>query len=90
MAYNPHQPCDTYFVEPQDTYTPSSSQDYIKMIGRRRQEAMTDILSRQACESYIEDIVGHMKQMEVNTPFHLTPAPLADLHRTRRFPTSLR
>lgn len=90
MAYNPHQPCDSYFVESQDAYTPSSSQDYVKMIGRRRQEAMVDTLSRQAYEAYIEDIVVHMKQMEVNIPFYLTSSPLTDFYRTRRFPTLLR
>jgi hypothetical protein len=67
MAYHQHQQCDTYFVESYDTYPPRSSQDYIKMIGRRRQEAMADELSRQASETYLDDIVGHMKQMEVNS-----------------------
>jgi hypothetical protein len=35
------------------------------MIGRRKQEAMANELSRQACETYIEDIHAHMKHMEV-------------------------
>jgi len=61
MAY---QTCDTFFVE--DAYPPRNSQDYIKMMGRRRQEAMANELSRQACDAYLEDIVKHMKHMEVD------------------------
>jgi hypothetical protein len=69
MAYHQHQPCDSYFVESHDSYPPPSSQEYLKMIGRRRQEAMANELSKQACETYVEDIMGHMKQMEVNSLF---------------------
>ena len=69
MAYR-SQPCDTYFVESQDSYTNVINQDYIKMVGRRKQEAMADELSRQACDSYLEDIINHMKNMEVNLPWH--------------------
>lgn len=64
MAYH-HQQCDTYFVESSDGYAPRQSQDYIKMMGRRKQQAMADELSRQACDTYMEDIYCHMKQMEV-------------------------
>jgi len=62
------QPCETYFVESQDSqgYNPRSTQEQIKEIGRRRQLAMADELSRQACESYMEDIIEHMEHMEVN------------------------
>ncbi len=64
MAYH-SQPCDTYFVE--DAYpTQRATQDYIKMVGRRRQEAIANELSRQACDTYMEDIISHMKHMEVN------------------------
>lgn len=31
---------------------------------------MADELSRQACDTYLEDIVDHMKNMEVNLPWH--------------------
>lgn len=68
MAYRAQQPCDTYFVESHDSYTQRSTQDYIKMIGRRKQEAMANELSRQACDTYIEDITAHMRQMEVDKP----------------------
>jgi len=62
------QPCETYFVESQDPqgYNTRSSQEQVKEFGRRRQLAMADELSRQACEAYMEDIVEHMEHMEVS------------------------
>jgi hypothetical protein len=36
------------------------------MMGLRRREAMANELSRQASELYIDDIIKHMHQMEVN------------------------
>lgn len=60
-----HQPCDTFFVE--DAYPQRGAHDYAKIIGRRKQEAMANELSRQASEAYLEDIIGHMKHMEVNS-----------------------
>ena len=68
MAYHhAKQPCDSYFVESDDaTYPPRAPQEYLKLIGRRKQEAMANELSRQASDAYMEDIVNHMKQMEVN------------------------
>lgn len=63
MAYR--QPCDSYFVE--DAYPQRATQEYLKMIGRRKQEAMANELSRQACETYMDDILKHMQQMEDET-----------------------
>ena len=65
MAY-PRQPCDSFFVESQDArHDPRATQEYIKMMGRRKQEAMANTLSAQAADSYLSDIVEHMMQMEV-------------------------
>ncbi|PMD31420.1 hypothetical protein L207DRAFT_591383 [Hyaloscypha variabilis F] len=64
MAYH-HQPCDSYFVE--EAYPQRATQEYLKMMGRRKQEAMANELSRQACDAYMEDIVKHMQQMEDET-----------------------
>lgn len=71
MSYS--QPCDTFFVEDntfqqqQQRQQPrQDSQEYIKMMGRRRQEAMANELSRQACDAYMDDIIDHMASMEVN------------------------
>ncbi|RFU32542.1 hypothetical protein B7463_g3791, partial [Scytalidium lignicola] len=65
-----HQPCETYFVESDEpaTYGPKhDSRELAKLIGRQKQEAMANELSRQACESYMEDIIQHMQQMEEDT-----------------------
>jgi hypothetical protein len=67
MAYH-NKPCDSYFVEDASYPPQRATQEYIKMVGRRKQEAMANELSRQACETYVDDIVDHMKQMEVNSP----------------------
>lgn len=71
MAYHHmKQPCDSYFVESDDgPYPPRAPQECLKLIGRRKQEAMANELSRQASDAYMEDIVNHMKQMEVNKPW---------------------
>jgi hypothetical protein len=67
MAYHHMKQCDSYFVETDDApYSTRAPQDYVKMIGRRKQEAMANELSRQASDAYMDDIVNHMKQMEVN------------------------
>ncbi|KUJ23869.1 uncharacterized protein LY89DRAFT_565525, partial [Mollisia scopiformis] len=61
-----HQPCESFFVE--DAYPQrSSAHEYAKIVGRRKQEAMANELSRQASEAYLEDIIGHMKHMENET-----------------------
>lgn len=65
MAY--HQTCDTYFVETQDSYPQRATQDYIKMIGRRKAQEMANELSRQASDTYMDDIVDHMQHMEDET-----------------------
>ena len=75
MAFQ-RQPCDSYFVESHDnSYSQRANQEYLKMVGRRRQQAMADELSRQACDLYMDDIVDHMADMEVNGlgfPFSLS------------------
>ncbi|KAG9241319.1 cyclin-like protein [Calycina marina] len=67
MAFR--QPCDTYFVESSEAsgYNARTTQEQMKEIGRRRQMAMTDELSRQADETYMEDIIEHMHVMENQT-----------------------
>jgi hypothetical protein len=64
------QPCDSYFVESHDTgvyAARADAREYAKIIARQRQELMANELSRQACDDYMEDIMGHMRQMEVNS-----------------------
>lgn len=65
MAY---QPCNTYFVEDPDNgvfAARADARDIKKLIARQRQELMANELSRQASNDYMEDILKHMKQMEV-------------------------
>lgn len=65
MAY---QPCDSYFVESDDSSLfggRPDAREYAKIIKRRRQDLMANELSRQAVEDYLEDIMAHMSQMEV-------------------------
>lgn len=64
MAYHmKQQPCDSYFVE-SDACPRAAPQEFLKMMGRRKQEAMAEELSRQASDAYLEEIKNHMKQME--------------------------
>lgn len=63
--------CDTFFVEGPDNgvfAARTDSHEYSKLIARQRQEMMANELSRQASDDYLEDILKHMKQMEVNIP----------------------
>ena len=65
MAY---PTCDTFFVEDSDNgvFTArADARDYSKLIARQRQELMANELSRQASDDYMEDIMKHMRQMEV-------------------------
>jgi hypothetical protein len=65
MAY---PTCDTFFVEDSDNgvfTTRADARDYSKLIARQRQELMANELSRQASDDYMEDIMKHMRQMEV-------------------------
>jgi hypothetical protein len=67
----PYGRCDTFFVEGPDNgvfAARTDSHEYAKLIARQRQEMMANELSRQASDDYLEDILKHMKQMEVNIP----------------------
>jgi len=74
MADFRRQPCDSYFVEAQDTSVfgaRADARDYNKkIIARERQELMANELSRQAADDYLEDIMKHMSQMEVKRLNH--------------------
>lgn len=63
-----HQACDTYFVEDDAQAAHGRIRaDSLRTMGRIKAAAMANELSRQACDSYLEDIVGHMNEMEVGT-----------------------
>lgn len=43
-----------------------SAKDAAKMLARNRQEMIANELSRLAGDEYLEDIMQHMRQMEVS------------------------
>ena len=59
---------DGNFAKPRKTGSFAALADapeYAKIIFGLRHESMEHELSRQACEDYMEDIMEHMRQMEV-------------------------
>lgn len=59
-----HQPNESYFVE-DDIQSPRTTQELVKISGRKRQEFLANELSQQASDTYMKDIIIHMHQMEV-------------------------
>jgi hypothetical protein len=65
MAYTQHD--QTFFVESDEPHLSNlSARDAAKMIARTRQDVIAGELSRLAGEEYLEDIMEHMKHMEVS------------------------
>jgi len=68
MAYQPQQADGTFFVEsdePRQQQQRMSARDAAKLIARNKQETIANELSRLACDEYLEDIMQHMRHMEV-------------------------
>ena len=64
MAYI--QPDNTFFIESDEPQHPRiSARDAAKIMARHRQENIAVELSRLAGDEYLEDIMQHMKHMEV-------------------------
>lgn len=64
MAYS--QPDNTFFVESDEpSYSRMNTRDAAKMIARNRQDLIAAELSRLAADEYLEDIMQHMRNMEV-------------------------
>jgi len=56
----------TFFVESDEpNHTRIGARDAAKMIARNRQEIIANELSRLASDEYLEDIMQHMRHMEV-------------------------
>ena len=67
MAYNQVKD-ETFFVESEEcamTMPRMTSREAAKMLARNRQEMIANELSRLASEEYLEDIMQHMRHMEV-------------------------
>lgn len=57
---------ETFFVESDDQPAPRVNvRDAAKLIARNKQEMIANNLSRLACDEYLEDIMQHIRHMEV-------------------------
>jgi hypothetical protein len=65
MAYSRYPSDDTFFVESDDSSQRMTVRDAAKMLARNKQEMIANELSRLACDEYLEDIMQHMRHMEV-------------------------
>lgn len=67
MAYHHHSRADgTFFVESDDiAMSRMSAREAAKILARNRREVIGNELSRLAGEEYLEDIMQHMRHMEV-------------------------
>jgi hypothetical protein len=63
MAYSQHD--DSYFVESDEPHHRITAQEAARMMARQRQDIIGVELSRLAGDEYLEDIMQHMRQMEV-------------------------
>jgi hypothetical protein len=71
MAYSTSS---DYFVETDEPqYSRVNSREAAKLLARNRQEMIANELSRMASDEYLEDIMQHMRHMEVL----LGPHPLS-------------
>lgn len=56
----------TFFVESDESFHPSiTPRQAAKMIARRKQELIANELSRLVADEYLEDIMQHVRHMEV-------------------------
>lgn len=65
MACSGYQPDNTFFVESDEISQRMTMRDAARMLARNKQEMIANELSRLACDEYLEDIMQHMRQMEV-------------------------
>lgn len=67
MACSGYPTDNTFFVESDEPTQRMNMRDAAKMLARNRQEMIANELSRLACDEYLEDIMQHMRHMEVRT-----------------------
>jgi hypothetical protein len=66
MSYKSCSSDSSFFIESDDAYPPAMTlQAAAKMIARNKQEMIANELSRLACDEYLEDIMQHMRHIEV-------------------------
>lgn len=67
MPFHNQQSSDgTFFVESDEPRQRMNMRDAAKMLARNRQEMIANELSRLASDEYLEDIMQHMRHMEVS------------------------
>ena len=65
MASHSYSTDNTFFVESDEPAQRMNIRDAAKMLARNKQEMIANELSRLACDEYLEDIMQHMRHMEV-------------------------
>lgn len=65
MASHSYSTDNTFFVESDEPTQRMNMRDAAKMLARNKQEMIANELSRLACDEYLEDIMQHMRHMEV-------------------------
>ncbi len=65
MAYSGHSTDSGFFIESDEPRHRMNMRDAVKMLARNRQEMIANELSRLASDEYLEDIMQHMRHMEV-------------------------
>ena len=65
MAYSTSTDCGFFVESDEPRHTRISMKDAAKMLARNRQEMIANELSRLAGDEYLEDIMQHMRHMEV-------------------------
>lgn len=64
MAFSTANQCD-YFTETDEPHSRMTARHTAKMLARSRREMIANELSRLAGDEYLEDIMQHMRHMEV-------------------------
>jgi len=65
MGYSSEPSDNTFFVESDEPRQRMNMRDAAKLVARNKQEMIANELSRLACDEYLEDIMQHMRHMEV-------------------------
>jgi len=66
MAYSAPSSDGSFFIESDETYPRHMNlRDAAKLLARNKQEMIANELSRLACDEYLEDIMQHVRHMEV-------------------------
>jgi len=65
MAYSGYSSDNTFVESDEAASQRMTMRDAAKMLARNKQEMIANELSRLACDEYLEDIMQHMRHMEV-------------------------